>query len=53
MALVPHQGLGARTRWVHAPGLHTAAPNFKNCRTVETIIYRICFDAEPEARFMR
>jgi hypothetical protein len=27
MALVPHQGLGSRT----------AAPNFKNCRTVETM----------------
>jgi len=47
MALVPHQGLGSRTQRVRqflklgaavrAPGSRTAAPNFKNCRTVETM----------------
>ncbi len=29
--------VGSRTRWVRAPGSRTAAPNFKSCRTVETI----------------
>jgi len=37
MALVPHQGLVSRNRWVRAPGSRTAAPSFKNCRTVETM----------------
>jgi len=38
MTTLPHQGLGARTRRVRAPGSRTAAPSFQNCRTVETIL---------------
>ena len=37
MTTLPHQGLGARTRRVRAPGSRTAAPSFQNCRTVETM----------------
>ncbi len=37
MTLVPHQGHGARTQRVRAPGTRTAARSFENCRTVETM----------------
>ena len=37
MTTLPHQGLGARTRRVRAPGLRTAAPSLQNYRTVETM----------------
>ncbi len=40
MTTLPHQGLGARTRRMRAPGSRTAAPSFQNCRTVESMLTR-------------
>ncbi len=39
MTLVPHQGHGAATQRVRAPGTRTAARSFENCRTVETMVF--------------